>query len=157
MSYRRNMASWPVIFMAILGSTPALDGIARGGAPDVVEDLIRLVRDDYQLKGRRSTPSPQSRIANVADFFGAIHVSDITPGLITQYELDWEHGRVRAVRRPRRDASPSIGACNRCSCGEAPHAVDDARGGGKRPLVVAAARLSQLSRSSQRGTPRART
>jgi hypothetical protein len=70
------------------------------------EDLMRLVREDYQLKGRRSTASLESRIANLAGFFGGVRVNDITPGLITQYQLDRKHGRVNAVRRRRKDGKP---------------------------------------------------
>ncbi len=67
------------------------------------EDLMKLVREDYELKDRRSTASLESRIANLAGFFASVRVSDITPGLITRYQLDRKHGRVKAVRRPRRD------------------------------------------------------
>ncbi len=71
------------------------------------EDLMRLVREDYQLKGRRSTASLESRIANLQGFFGGVRVSDITPGLITQYQLDRKHGRVKAARRRRKDGKPA--------------------------------------------------
>lgn len=71
------------------------------------EDLVKLVREDYQLKDRRSTASLESRIANLAGFFDGIRVSDITPGLITQYQLDRKDGRVRAVRRRRKDGKPA--------------------------------------------------
>jgi integrase len=67
------------------------------------DELMRLVREDYELKDRRSTASLGSRIANLAGFFAGVRVSDITPGLITRYQLDRKHGRVKAVRRPRRD------------------------------------------------------
>ncbi len=70
------------------------------------EELMRLVREDYELKDRRSTASLESRIANLAGFFSGVRVSDITPGLITRYQLDRKHGRVKAVRRPRRDGKP---------------------------------------------------
>jgi integrase len=70
------------------------------------EELMTLVREDYQLKGRRSTASLESRIANLAGFFAGVRVSDITPGLITRYQLDRKHGRVKALRRPRRDGKP---------------------------------------------------
>jgi len=71
------------------------------------EELMTLVREDYQLKGRRSIASLESRIANLAGFFAGVRVSDITPGLITRYQLDRKHGRVKALRRPRRDGKPS--------------------------------------------------
>src|SRR3989475_8972399 len=64
---------------------------------------MTLVREDYQLKGRRSTASLESRIANLAGFFAGVRVCNITPGLITRYQLDRKHGRVKAVRRPMRD------------------------------------------------------
>src|SRR2546427_6526636 len=67
------------------------------------EELVTLMREDYQLKGRRSTASLESRIANLAGFFAGVRVSDITPGLITRYQLDRKHGCVKAVRRPMRD------------------------------------------------------
>jgi integrase len=70
------------------------------------EELMRLVRQDYELKDRRSTASLESRIANLAGFFAGVRVSDITPGLIMRYQLDRKHGRVKASRRPRRDGKP---------------------------------------------------
>jgi hypothetical protein len=70
------------------------------------EELLRLVREDYELKDRRSTASLESRIANLAGFFAGVRVRDITPGLITRYQFDRKHGRVKAVRRPRRDGKP---------------------------------------------------
>src|SRR2546427_8384095 len=76
------------------------------------EELMTLMREDYQLKGRRSTASLESRIANLAGFFGGVRVSGITPGWSPSIS---SAGSTVASRRSAArggTASPAVGACD---------------------------------------------
>jgi integrase len=61
-------------------------------------DLAQMIRDDYKVRGRRSTVTLEGSLANLEQFFGACRALAITSDRITTYERErLDAGAARAT------------------------------------------------------------